>query len=81
MNRVLPTSFTAGRPITLEGTLYALGATIPTAVVARVRRVNGLLSRRWIIPVVDPYFSRLRKTTPRPVDLTHAELLEVSKLP
>lgn len=81
MHRVLPTSFTAGRPLTLGGTLYAMGAMIPAAVVASVHRVNALLSRRWIIPNVDPYFSRLRSTTPRPVDLNGAEMKEISELP
>ena len=44
------TSFTAGRPLTLSGTVYAIGAAIPNAVVARLRKADALISKRVIIP-------------------------------
>jgi hypothetical protein len=81
VRRVLPTSFKAGRPLRLEGVLYSLGQAIPAAVVARVRRANALLSNRWIIPSADPYRSRLPERTPRPVDISWAERVQISELP
>lgn len=51
--RTLPTSFTAGRPLNLEGTAYAPGDNIPTGVVARLKRASALLSRRFIIANTD----------------------------
>lgn len=81
VRRVLPTSFTAGRPLLLEGVLYASGQTVPAGVVARVRRVNALLSRRWIIPNADPYRSKLKPHQPRPVDLSWGERVQIANLP
>lgn len=81
VRRVLPTSFTAGRQLTLEGVDYAKGDPIPQAVVARVRRVSGLLARRWIIPNVDPYASKLKAHQGRPVDLSMSELAKIATLP
>jgi hypothetical protein len=81
VRRVLPTSFTAGRPLTLEGVDYAIGDPIPQAVVARVRRVPALLSRRWIVPNTDPYASKLKPMQGRPVDLNASELKDIAALP
>lgn len=69
----LPSSFVAGRALRLEGTIYAKGAVIPDAVVARVRRVSAYLSRRLIIPVPDPWHRRTRAHVPTPTDITAKE--------
>jgi hypothetical protein len=76
--RALPTSFTAGRDITLEGTTYARGATIPGAVVARVRRVSAYLSRRWILPHPEGYLSKVRSKVTRPEYLNPQETQKVA---
>lgn len=73
MTRVLPTSFKAGRAIVIEGVSYALGATIPNAVVAKIPRVSALLSRAWIIAVPDPHRRRTKESTPRPTALSSTE--------
>lgn len=62
-----PTSFTAGRKVTINGTTYQPGATIPPATVKSVRALGALLSSRIIIPNVDPHRRmkyRLRTPTP-----------------
>lgn len=48
-----PTSFTAGRALSLEGVAYAVGAAVPPAVVARLKRASALISRGWLIPDIE----------------------------
>lgn len=72
--RRLPTSFTAGRRLTLEGTTYNVGDAIPNAVVARTHGVNGYLSRRWIIPTPEHKGLRVNAAKPRPTHLNSAEI-------
>ena len=72
--RQLPASFTAGRRLALEGVTYAKGATIPNNVVARTHNVDGLLSRRWIIPNVEAKPLRQNNSAKsRPTHLNAAE--------
>jgi hypothetical protein len=56
--RQSPASFTAGRAITIGGTAYAVGASIPAATVAALRNADGLIARRFIIPSTDTYASK-----------------------
>ena len=74
----VPTSYTAGRKVTLFGTTYQPGAAIPAAVVKSVRNVGALLSSRIIIPNVDPHRRlkyRLRTPTPTGVGSLLRKLL------
>ena len=48
--RQLPTTWTASRQLTLAGTVYAAGATVPNAVAAGLRRLSALVSRNLLIP-------------------------------
>ena len=69
MNRfVVPTSFTAGRIVTLLGTTYQPGATVPNAVVKQVRPLSALVSRRILVPDVaqDPGAPTAGIRRPRP---------------
>lgn len=67
--RQQPTSFTAGRKITLGGVTYAKGAVIPNSAVKGLRRLSSLLSRRWIIPNRDPHFRQTKPHVPTPTAL------------
>jgi hypothetical protein len=76
--RVPPTSFTAGRKMVLGGVTYNPGDTIPNATVKALRRLNRLLSRRYIIPNTEVY--PIRKSgaarllaRPRPTSLNPRE--------
>lgn len=73
MKRQQPTSFTAGRKIVLGGTTYAKGATIPNSVVKGLKRLSALLSRRLIIPNVDPHYRRTALSKPTPTFLNVKE--------
>lgn len=48
-----PTGFTAGRTLSLEGVVYAVGAAVPPAVVARVKSASALIGRGFLIPNVE----------------------------
>lgn len=48
MKRSVPSSFVAVRSMTIEGTVYDRGATIPVAVAKRMRGLAALVSRGWI---------------------------------
>lgn len=48
-------SFTAGRPVRLDGVDYAVGDTIPNTVIGKVKHVTALISRRIIVPSSDTY--------------------------
>lgn len=65
-----PTSFTAGRTLTLNGTTYTPGQTIPNATVKSLKNLSALLGNRDIIPNVDPHSRKTRLSTPTPTDLT-----------
>lgn len=63
------TTYTAGRALSLGGTAYAVGATIPNAVLRTVRKLDTLISRRFVIPSAEPYRARKqvgRQKKPRP---------------
>lgn len=77
MPRWVPTSFSAGRRIRLEGTVYARGAAIPNAVVAQVKHLAAYLSRRWIVPQPDPHRRRTSPDTPTPTALNPTETRKV----
>lgn len=80
-HRFVPTSFTAGRVIHLAGTTYALGAQIPNTVVLGLKRASALLSRRWIIPSVNPDGSTANRDTPQPTAYGVTELRAVRRTP
>lgn len=63
-------SYTAGRTITLGGTTYAPGATIPAATVKALKKLSALLSNREIIPNVDPWKRKGKLKTPTPTDMS-----------
>ena len=66
-----PSSFTAGRKITINGVTYQPGATIASAVVKSIRNLSSLLSSRRIIPNVDPHRRmKARLRTPTPTDVS-----------
>lgn len=52
-SRQLPQSFTAGRPLNLDGTTYDKGDSIPNDVVGGLKNAAALVARRWIIPGSD----------------------------
>lgn len=66
----IPASYTAGRKVTIAGTTYQPGASIPAATVRGLRNISVLLSRRLIIPNVDPHNRRGRLRTPTPTDIS-----------
>lgn len=51
---VAPATYTAGRRLTIGGTVYQPGDAIPAATVKGLKRLSSLLSNRDIIPNVDP---------------------------
>jgi hypothetical protein len=62
-----PTSYTAGRKLTIDGVTYQPGAAIPAATVKGLRALGALLSSRRIIPNVDPHRRmKARLRTPAP---------------
>jgi hypothetical protein len=68
--------FTAGRPVTLLGTFYAKGATVPSAVVGGLRHASALISRRTLVPTSAQYPSKrasARLGKPSPVTLNAKE--------
>jgi hypothetical protein len=47
-----PTSFTAGRKVTLFATTYQPGDVVPNSEVKKVRNLSALLSKRILVPNV-----------------------------
>lgn len=68
-----PTSYKALRPITIGGTAYAAGDTIPLAKIKTVKHLSALLSSYRIQPVPDPHHRRGRWRH-QPVVITAAAL-------
>lgn len=69
MNRFrLPSSFTAGRKLTLTGTTYQPGAAVPVAKVKHLRNLGALISSRRLVPNVPQGSHRLasRNRSARP---------------
>ena len=64
---VQPTSYTAGKAITLLGVAYLPGATVPNDVVRSLKDVSALVSSRKLIPNADPHKRKTKKSTPAPV--------------
>ena len=64
-----PSSFSAGRRIVLDGTVYQPGATVPNAVVKGLVRLTALLSSGAILPNADLYARKSRLSTPRPSEI------------
>lgn len=48
-----PASFTAGRKVTINGTTYQPGASVPNSVVKTIRHLSSLLARRILVPDVE----------------------------
>jgi hypothetical protein len=64
-----PTSFTAGRKQTINGTVYNPGDVIPNSVAKSLKNLSALLGNRDIIPSPDPYRRRTRPSTATPTDI------------
>lgn len=64
-----PTSFTAGRKQTINGTVYNPGDTIPNAVVKTLKNLSALLGNREIIPNADPHKRKTLLKSPAPTDI------------
>jgi hypothetical protein len=64
-----PTSFTAGRKQTINGTVYNPGDVIPNAVAKGLHNLSALLGNRDIIPTPDPFSRRTRPSTATPTDM------------
>ena len=61
-----PTSFTAGRKITIGGTTYQPGDPVPNATVKALPRLGALLSNGMILSNIDPYARKSKATTHDP---------------
>lgn len=73
-----PASFTAGKKVTLNGTTYQPGDAVPLNVVKGLKRVSALVSRRILIPNLDPHRRlkyRLRVPTPTDISATFRKSL------
>lgn len=64
---VHPTSYTAGKKVTLLGVSYLPGATVPNDVVRSIKNVSALVSKRILIPNADPHKRKTKASTPVPV--------------
>ena len=64
-----PASFSAGRKIVINGTVYQPGANVPNAVVKGLVRLSALLNKRAIVPNLDPHGRKTKAATPSPTDL------------
>lgn len=64
-----PATFSAGRKVVIGGTTYQPGDAIPNATVKAIKHLSALLSRRFIIPNLDPYRRRTKLSTPTPTDI------------
>lgn len=64
-------TFTAGRPMTLNGVTFAIGATVSWAQIKACKgvRVSALVARRYLIPNLDSSSRKLSVKTPRPADV------------
>lgn len=70
-SKAIPTSFTAGRKLTINGVTYQPGDAVPIAAVRSVRKLSALLSRRHLIPNVDPHKRlKYRLRVPTPTDIS-----------
>lgn len=65
-----PTSYTARKRVSLDGTVYEPGDTVPNAVVKELRTLSALVSSRVLVPNEDPHGRRGRLGTPTPTDFT-----------
>lgn len=66
---VVPSSYTAGRRITIDDVVYEPGDTLPNDGVAALPRLSALLSNRTIIPVPDMHHRRTRPEVSTPSDV------------
>lgn len=66
--RVQPESYTARKRISIDGTVYEPGDTVPNEVVRELPKLSALVSARLLVPDVDPHQRRTRLTTPTPTD-------------
>lgn len=64
---VQPTSYTAGKKVTLLGVTYQPGAAVPNDVVRTLKDASALVSSRILIPNTDPHKRKTKKSTPAPV--------------
>lgn len=64
---VQPTSYTAGKQVTLLGVAYQPGDAVPNNVVRSLKDVSALVSKRVLIPNADPHRRKTKSTTPVPV--------------
>lgn len=64
---IAPTTYTVARKLKVNGTVYNPGQTIAPDVMAHIRGIDGLLSRKFIIPTPDPHGRKTKPETPAPV--------------
>lgn len=64
---VQPTSYTAGKRVTLLGVAYQPGDAVPNDVVRSLKNVSALVSKRVLIPNADPHRRKTKPSTPVPV--------------
>jgi len=65
---VQPSSYTARKAVTLLGTDYAPGDTVPQAVVQQLKDLSALVGARILVPDTDPHQRRTQLSTPTPTD-------------
>lgn len=71
----VPTSFTAGRPLSIDGTSFAPGDAVPATTVAALRTASALLGRGQLVPNTQLIVHRptsLGTAEPGPKDLSPA---------
>ena len=66
---VVPDSYTAGKRVTLDGTVYEPGDVVPNEVVRALSRLSSLLGNRTLIPHPDPHHRRTRPEVRTPSDV------------
>jgi hypothetical protein len=66
--RQVPTSYTARKKVTLNGTVYNPGDVVPLPVVKVQPNLSALVSNRTLVPNVDPHQRQAKLGTPTPTD-------------
>lgn len=69
------TATAAGVTVTITpvAKTYSVGQSIPGSVVKALKYLSALLSRRWIIPNLDPSYRKTKSSTPTPTSLSTRE--------
>ena len=64
------TSFLAGRKMTLNGVTYQPGDAVPNAVLKPIKHLSCMISKRFLVPNIDPHDRSTKASTPTPTDIT-----------